>query len=95
MEISRKDINLKGIPAVMWGTPSQKLTLYIHGQGGSKEEAVDIAETICGFDSQILSLDLPEHGERKDARNCFVPSHQQVDLSHKYPVRGKGSFDGL
>lgn len=34
-----KKIYIDKIPALLWGNPSQKIFIYIHGQGGNKEEA--------------------------------------------------------
>lgn len=44
MIISKEDIEIDGIPAIIWGVPSPKMYLYIHGQEGSKEDAYHIAE---------------------------------------------------
>lgn len=58
--------NIRGIPAILWGNNSKKLILAVHGSRSSKiddciwilaEEAI-----LCGY--QVLSFDLPKHGER-------------------------------
>ena len=46
MSVVKKIISLEHIPAVIWGVPSSKVYLYVHGQGGNKEEAADFAEII-------------------------------------------------
>jgi alpha-beta hydrolase superfamily lysophospholipase len=68
-----KESRIEDIPAIIWGAPSQKIYLYIHGQGGYKEEANGFANIACRHDWQVLSIDLPEHGERKHEKNSFVP----------------------
>ncbi|CVI65916.1 Alpha/beta hydrolase family protein [Clostridiales bacterium CHKCI001] len=80
MNIPKKEIKIKYIPAAIWGNPSKNLCLYIHGQGGNKEEASPISEHICKYGYQILSIDLPEHGDRKNERNCFDPWHVIPEL---------------
>ncbi len=80
MELLRNKIDINGIPAIIWGTPAKQLYLYIHGQGGNKEEAERIAEVFCKHGYQVLSLDLPEHGERKDEQNSFDPWHIVPEL---------------
>lgn len=72
MAITKKMITIGDIPTIIFGVPSRKIYLYIHGQGGNKEEAQSIAEVICRYGYQVLSIDLPEHGERKSEINSFV-----------------------
>lgn len=64
---------LKNIPLLRIGEPSRKVYLYVHGKNGSKEEALAFAEVACPAGYQVLALDLPEHGERKDAPEKLVP----------------------
>ena len=73
MSVVKKIISLEHIPAVIWGVPSSKVYLYVHGQGGNKEEAAAFAEIVCRYGFQTLSIDLPEHGERKDEKAAFLP----------------------
>lgn len=68
-----KKILINKVPAIIWGGPSEKIYLYIHGQGGYKEEAETFANIACRHSWQVLSIDLPEHGERKQESNTFVP----------------------
>lgn len=66
-------ITLKGIPALLIGEPSRKVYLYVHGKMGSKEEALAFAEQACPAGYQVLAIDLPEHGERKDGPEKLLP----------------------
>lgn len=66
-------IEIRGIPAVLYGNPSGKVYLFVHGKLGFKEEAEAFAEIACPTGYQVLSVDLPEHGERKDMRDAFNP----------------------
>ena len=41
--MDNEHLNIKNIPAIIWGDTSSKVYLYIHGQGGYKEEAETFA----------------------------------------------------
>ena len=68
-----KKIYIDKIPALLWGNPSQKIFIYIHGQGGNKEEAEFFSKLVCKYDWQVISIDLPEHGERTIEKDRFNP----------------------
>lgn len=53
-----------GIPAIIWGEPSEKAYLYVHGKQASKEAAAGFAAIAEEKGYQTLSFDLPRHGER-------------------------------
>ncbi len=57
----RKEL-LCGLPALVLGTPSERVFFYVHGKMGSKEEALDFAEVADAHGWQVVSIDLPEHG---------------------------------
>ncbi len=73
-------LNIQGIPAIVYGEPSEKLFLFIHGKCGYKEEAKDFAPIACNKGYQVLSFDLPEHGERSNETGTFNPWHAVPDL---------------
>ena len=60
-------IAVESIPAVLWGEPSDKIYIYVHGKQGYKEYAESFAKVEEDKGYQTLSFDLPKHGERKDA----------------------------
>lgn len=66
-------LNIGNIPAILWGEKTDKLYLSIHGQGGCKEEARLFAENACPLGYQVLSIDLPRHGEQKNSSAAFEP----------------------
>lgn len=68
-----KTFQIAGIPAILWGEQADRLYLFLHGQGGSKEEAGAFAEIACKKGWQTLSIDLPEHGERSLETDAFYP----------------------
>jgi len=61
-------LKIEGIPAIFWGEPSNKLFIAVHGNMSSKDDdAIRIfAEEGIAKGYQVLSFDLPEHGERKE-----------------------------
>ncbi len=81
MIIPKKEFNINTIPAIVWGNTSKKLYLYIHGKDGNKEEANHISEVVLKYNYQVLSIDLPEHGDRKGETNSFNPWHIVPELN--------------
>jgi pimeloyl-ACP methyl ester carboxylesterase len=75
-------ISINGIPAILWGEQSNKIFLYIHGMGGCKEEAEMFAGLAATHGWQVLSFDLPEHGERKIETGTFYPWHAVPELQN-------------
>ena len=58
-------INIDGIPSIIWGEKSSKVFIAVHGNMSNKEDEVIkiLAEKVIGKGYQLLSFDLPEHGE--------------------------------
>ena len=79
--MEQKDLCIEKIPAVIWGTHSNKVYLYVHGQGGNKNEAKDFACIAVKYGYQVLSIDLPEHGERQQGNLSFEPWNVVPELS--------------
>ena len=64
---------IHGIPAIIWGAPAERVYVFVHGKASCKEEAERFAGLVAAKGYQVISFDLPEHGERKDeARACNV-----------------------
>lgn len=65
---------LRNIPAVLWGKKSDKLIIAIHGNKSSKtDDCIRIlAEEAEKSGCQVLSFDLPDHGERIGQGPCMV-----------------------
>lgn len=74
------NIFINEVPAILWGQQSNQLFLYIHGKGGNKEEAAAFSEIVCQRGFQVLSIDLPEHGQRKTEIDTFNPWHAVPEL---------------
>lgn len=62
----KTNLTIEGIPAILWGEPSDKLFIAVHGNMSSKEDDVIVifAEEAIDKGYQVLSFDLPEHGDR-------------------------------
>ena len=65
--IDTERINIGPIPAIIWGPPSQHLVLAVHGNMSHKADTVIelLAGNAVPRGYQVLSFDLPEHGDRK------------------------------
>lgn len=71
--MKKTDLKIDHIPAILWGDKADRIDLFVHGKGGSKEEAEHFAEIVCDKGWQVLSIDLPEHGERVSEKESFDP----------------------
>ncbi len=69
----KQPISIESSPATIWGTPSDQVYLFVHGKMSQKEEAEGFALIAQSKGYQVVSFDLPEHGERKaHAYRCTV-----------------------
>lgn len=74
----KKNILIQGIPALLWGEEKDELLIAVHGNRSSKADIpiCILAEEAVPLGYQVLSFDLPEHGDRKGeptlckANNC-------------------------
>lgn len=59
-------IRIGSIPAMLWGAPGERIILAAHGKCSSKiDDCIWIlAEEATAKGYQVLSFDLPQHGER-------------------------------
>ena len=71
--MKKQPMTLAGVPAILYGERSRKVYLYVHGKNGCKEEAERFANTACAAGWQVLAIDLPEHGARKDRPEQLLP----------------------
>jgi esterase/lipase len=71
---------LHELPALLLGERAEKLFLFVHGQGGNKEEARAFAEVACPLGWQVLAIDLPGHGTRVEGPAAFDPWHAVPEL---------------
>lgn len=71
--MNEQHIKICDIPSVIYGEPSEKVCLFVHGKCGCKEEAQELAKLVCDKGYQVLGFDLPEHGERRQSVAKLVP----------------------
>ena len=62
--MTKQLLSVSGIPAILWGAPSDRVFIHVHGKLSRKEHAELFAMTAEEKGWQTLSFDLPEHGER-------------------------------
>lgn len=64
----RKNIVIEKIPALLWGEEKARILIAVHGNLSSKADIPIsiLAEEAIPLGYQVLSFDLPEHGDRKD-----------------------------
>lgn len=88
----KEKILIEGIPAILYGVKTDKLYLFVHGKFSQKEEARDFAKIAISKGYQVLSFDLPEHGERKNEGYECTAQNGVKDLTKVYSyVKGKYS----
>ena len=75
-----EQISIGGIPAILYGDPAGRGYLFLHGQMGRKEEAEAFALAACPRGHQVLSIDLPAHGERQGRGEELVPWTAAPDI---------------
>ncbi|MFL1706242.1 alpha/beta hydrolase [Campylobacter sp. MOP7] len=80
MNLARRKIYIGKIPAILWGQSCEKICIYIHGQYGNKEEAELFSKIVCKHGWQVISVDLPEHGERVYEKDKFNPLNVVAEL---------------
>jgi len=68
-----KQFEIDRIPAALYGEPTGRVWLYLHGRHGCKEETLPFAEVATARGWQVLSVDLPEHGARQGGKERLVP----------------------
>lgn len=77
-----KNLMIEGIPAILWGAPSDKLFIAVHGDQSHKADDVIaiFAEQAAEKGCRTLSFDLPGHGERSGETRLCKPQNATEDL---------------
>ncbi len=77
--INKTEFKIGVTPVVLYGENSDKLFIFVHGQGGNKYEGERFFNVAKQFSYQVLAVDLPGHGERTDGED-FVPWKVSIEL---------------
>ena len=81
-------IKINGIPAIVWGDPCDKMIIAAHGSHSSKiDDCIWVlAEEAVKRGYQILSFDLPQHGERIYEKSFIMPDAvvRELTAMHAY-----------
>ena len=86
--MKKQIMTLAGIPAILYGSRSRDVYLYLHGKNGCKEEAERFAATACEAGWQVLAIDLPEHGARKNSPERLLPWVAVAEIEAVYARMG-------
>jgi len=62
--MKQETLKIENIPAILWGEESADVFISVHGKMSRKEETRGFAEKAIAKGCQVISFDLPEHGER-------------------------------
>ncbi|KAJ51421.1 hypothetical protein BD780_002575 [Clostridium tetanomorphum] len=64
----KQNLEIENIPAILWGDKSDKVFIAVHGNMSNKADnsIVVFAEEAIAVGYQVLSFDLPKHGDRKE-----------------------------
>ncbi len=68
------------IPALLYGEPSDRVFLYLHGQCGCKEDAERFAQAACQNQWQVASVAFPGYGERSQEQAVWEPEEILSEL---------------
>lgn len=87
----KQNLLIENIPAIIWGKKSNKIIVAVHGNMSSKSDIpIEIlAEEAILEGYQVLSFDLPEHGDRKAApelckvQNCVQELGKIMEAAKK------------
>lgn len=62
----KKYFTIENIPAILWGESSENIFIAVHGNMSNKEDDIIqiFAKEALSLGYQVISFDLPEHGER-------------------------------
>ncbi|OPZ76968.1 MAG: Alpha/beta hydrolase family protein [Alphaproteobacteria bacterium ADurb.Bin438] len=86
----QKSFKIGNIPAILYGKPSDKLFIAVHGNMSNKSDDIILlfASEVVEKGYQMLSFDLPEHGERKEDKaypckiqNCIKDLGQVMEYA--------------
>lgn len=77
-------LRINNIPAIIWGEKSDNVIIAIHGNMSNKSDVpIDIlSNNAFKKDYQVISFDLPEHGDRKNEKTPFKVQNCVKELEY-------------
>lgn len=96
--MKKRLLHIGRVPAVLWGEPSDRLFIAVHGNMANKEDpTIEIfAAAAAAKGAATLSFDLPEHGARKQEHSdCLVEDAVQDLAAVMVYARGFAHEIGL
>lgn len=86
-----QELTIEGIPALLWGEKSDKLMIAVHGNQSHKQDApiALLAQEAAPLGYQVLSFDLPQHGDRQTeetlckVQQCVYELGQVMEFARK------------
>ena len=90
-------IKISNIPSIIWGEKSSKVFIAVHGNMSTKEDEVIkiLVDKVASKGYQVLSFDLPEHGERKEDRNYLCKVQNCVNDLKQIMNYAKANYDDI
>ena len=90
-------IKIDSIPSVIWGEKSVKVFIAVHGSMSNKEdETIKIlADNVTSKGYQLISFDLPEHGERKTDLSYLCKFQNCVEDLKKVMKYAKSNYSEI
>ena len=90
-------IKINDIPSIIWVEKSNKVFIAVHGNMSNKEDEVIkiLADKVISKGYQLLSFDLPEHGERKDNKEYLCKVQNCVNDLKRIIEYTKTNYDEI
>lgn len=85
-KIKQGFFKINNIPVILWGEKSNKIIIAVHGMMSNKADVpIEIlAKNSQKYGYQVLSFDLPKHGERKEENTLLNPQNCIKELNIIY-----------
>lgn len=95
MKISKIKIN--DIPSIIWGEKRDKVFIAVHGNMSNKKDEVIkiLANKLENKGYQLLSFDLPEHGERKNNTEYLCKVQNCISDLKQVMAYAKENYDEI
>ena len=95
--MKKERVEINGIPSVIWGEKSKKVYIAVHGNLSYKEDVVIcmLADKVVSCGYQLLSFDLPEHGDRKENKEYLCKVQNGVKDLKEIIEYAKSKYDEI